>query len=570
MTSADGAALDRDLALDSRMVDAYLARRPFQAGQLGIAARAPMPPITGEQRSSLADEFKAIRSTAASDSHDDWLTAALIEEIADYEIDSLQAGWPEFTVSPLPEAGIASAILTFLPYAGVASADDRARYVEACAAAAAALDASSDELRKGRAAGRLPVRRLVERSIAQIDAYLATPIADDRFVATFADVDDIVRERLRPALARYRDDLVEVVHATARPDERPGLAHLPGGDEIYPAAVRGYTTLPLTPAECADTGLAEVERLRAEVDTIGQRLGVSGGFDAVRSWMLNDPALRFTNADEILSNASEAMQRAIAVVPEWITDLPAATCEVLPMDPVESRHGVLGHYETAPLDRHRPARYWVNVHDPTSRLRYEAEALAFHESVPGHHIEIATSQERPSPSSFRQIAEILPYTEGWALYCEVLADELGLYSDDIARLGMLSFGLWRACRLVVDTGLHAEGWSRDRAVSYLRDNTMLTAANIDNEVDRYIAHPGSALGYLTGRLAIERLKATRVSDFSSRPQQRVFHTSLLANGPLTLRLLGRAMDDPPEIRRRRAVSVKRKSEAMPPAEEPGT
>ncbi len=545
MTSADGAALDRDRDLDSRMVDAYLARRPFQAGQLGVAARSQMPPITGEERASLADEFRAIRSSAASGGHDDWLTAALIEEIAGYEIDSLEAGWPEFTVSPLPEAGIASAILTFLPYASVASADDRTRYVEACAAAAGALDASSGELRRGRAAGRLPVRRLVERSIAQIDAYLATPVADDRFVATLSDVEDIVRERLRPALARYRDDLVEVVHATARPDERPGLAYVPGGDEMYASAVRGYTTLPLTPAECAATGLTEVERLRAEVETIGRRLGMSGGFDAVRAWMLNDPGLRFADADEILSTASAAMERAIALVPEWITDLPAATCEVLPMDPVESGHGVLGHYETAPLDRHRPARYWVNVHDPTTRLRYEAEALAFHESVPGHHIEIATSQERPSPSRFRQVAEVLPYTEGWALYAEVLADELDLYTDDIARLGMLSFGLWRACRLVVDTGLHAEGWTRDRAVAYLRDNTMLTPVNIDNEVDRYIAHPGSALGYLTGRLAIERMKAARVADTSSPPQQRAFHSSLLANGPLTLGLLARAMSDPP-------------------------
>lgn len=543
MTSAGDTALDRDRALDSRMVDAYLARRPFQAGQLGIAPRAPMPPITGEERTALADEFTAIRSRAASGAHDDWLTAALIEEIAGYEIDSLDAGWPEFTVSPLPEAGIASAILTFLPYHGVASADDQARYVDACAAAAAALDASSDELRTGRAAGRLPVRRLVERSIAQIDTYLASSIADDRFVATLADVEGVVRERLRPALARYRDDLAGAVHATARPDDRPGLTYVPGGDEVYAAAVRGYTTLPLTPAECAETGLAEVERLRAEVEGIGRRLGVSGGFDAVRSWMLNDPALRFTHADEILSTASAAMERAIAVVPEWITDLPAATCEVLPMDPVESSHGVLGHYETAPLDRHRPARYWVNVLDPTTRLRYEAEALAFHESVPGHHVEIATSQERPSPSRFRHIAEVLPYTEGWALYAEVLADELGLYSDDVARLGMLSFGLWRACRLVVDTGLHADGWTRDRAVAYLRDNTMLTPANIDNEVDRYIAHPGSALGYLTGRLAIERLKADRVTDTSSRAQQRAFHTALLAHGPLTLALLARSMGD---------------------------
>jgi uncharacterized protein (DUF885 family) len=538
------------------MLSLYLARRPFSAAQLGDGLfDGGLPPVGADRAADLVAgldgvrrelaESLADRGDGAAGSPDDRLTARLMHEIAGDEIAALRAGWDRFTVAPLPEAGLASALLTFLPYASIASEHDGELFARACAGIADTLGTATRELAAGRAAGQLPVARLVRRSIDQIDAYLAGPVAGDRFLAAVAAMPRSLRERvrhlvaeqIRPAFAAYRDDLAGTVVDSARGDDTPGLAFVPGGERIYADAIRCHTTLPISADEAHRIGLQQVGRWREEAASIAESLGWTADFEATRDRLRTDRTLFFRTGAEIEQAAGTALRRAEQATPTWIGPLPAATCEVLAMDPVESPHGVLGHYETAPLDRHRPARYWVNVAEPGTRPRYEAEALAFHESVPGHHLQIGHSQERPSPSRFRQVVEILPYTEGWALYAEGLADEMGLYSGPVDRLGMVSFALWRACRLVVDTGLHAQGWSRRQAVDYLWRNTMLTAANIDNEVDRYIAHPGSALGYLLGRLTIERLKAAVTPAGANPVQQRAFHRRLLDAGPLTMGLL---------------------------------
>jgi uncharacterized protein (DUF885 family) len=548
-------------SVEARMLSLYFARRPFSAAQLGGGLfDGSLPPVGPDRAADLIAGLQGVRRDLAAppvDRHagsgvsardalaDDRVTARLMQEIAGYEIAALRAGWDRFTVAPLPEAGLASALLTFLPYASIGGEHDGELFAGACARIADTLAAATRELAAGRADGQLPVARLVRRSIDQIDTYLTGAVDGDRYLTAVAAMPDSLREwirrlvveQIRPAFASYRDDLAGAVLDSARGDDRPGLAFVPGGEQIYADAIAGHTTLPISADEAHQIGLEQVDRWRAEAASIGESLGWTADFDTTRDRMRTDGALFFRTEQEIQQAARSALRRAERATPVWIGPLPAATCEVLAMDPVESPHGVLGHYETAPLDRHRPARYWVNVADPATRPRYEAEALAFHESVPGHHLEIGRSHERPSPSRFRQVVEILPYTEGWGLYAEGLADEMGLYSGPVDRLGMVSFALWRACRLVVDTGLHAHGWSRRQAVDYLWRNTMLTRANIDNEVDRYIAHPGSALGYLLGRHTIERLKAALVADAADPVQQRAFHGRLLDGGPLTMGLL---------------------------------
>lgn len=543
------------------MLRLYFARRPFSAAQLGGGLfDGSLPPVGPDRAADLiagledlrrdlatlpGDREKAGRVSPEGSSKDDPVTARLMHEIAGYEIAALRAGWDRFTVAPLPEAGLASALLTFLPYASIASEHDGELFARACAGIADTLGAAARELAAGRAAGQLPVARLVRRSIEQIDSYLAGIERDDRYLTAVAAMPDPLRQRVRrlvvqqvrPAFVTYRNGLAAEVLDSARDDDTPGLAYVPGGEKIYADAIRGHTTLPISADEVHRIGLEQVDRWRAAATAIAHGLGWTTEFDTTRDRLRTDPALFFHTGAEIEQAARAALARAQQAAPTWIGPLPAATCEVLAMDPVESPHGVLGHYETAPLDRHRPARYWVNIADPRTRPRYEAEVLAFHESVPGHHLEIGCSQERPSPSRFRQVVEILPYTEGWGLYAEGLADVMGLYSGPVDRLGMVSFALWRACRLVVDTGLHSQGWSRPRAVEYLWRNTILTRANIDNEVDRYIAHPGSALGYLLGRLTIEKLRAGFVTDAADPAQQRAFHRRLMAGGPLTMGLL---------------------------------
>lgn len=540
-------------ALEQEMLDCYFTRRPLAAAQLGLdRARGLLPPVSTGEVDRLIDRYRILRSRI---SRVPWsrlaapelLTVRLMDQICGDEIASLSLYADRYCVSPLPEAGLASALLTFLPYASVTSDvtdTSAAGYLAACAAIPQALADYTEELSAGRGAGRSPVRRLVDRSTAQLRTYLAGPIEQDVLLAPLSGAGPepdrsrltrMIEQQIRPAFARLADEFDGPVRDTARADDRAGICWLPNGAADYRVLIREHTTLDLDPKQLHELGVDRIERLEAEAVAIARRLGWAGDFAAVRDRLRNDPALRFADGAQMLTAAASAMNRAAARVPEWITDLPAARCEVRPMAATETDHGVIGHYETAPLDRSGPAVYWLNTAEPADRTMFEAEALAFHESVPGHHIEIATSQEAISGSEFRRLVQIMPYTEGWALYAERLADEMGLYGSDLDRLGMVSFDLWRSCRLVVDTGLHELGWSRSRAVDYLWEHSILGRGNVVNEVDRYLAHPGSALAYMVGRLTIAQLReAVGAVD---REQLRAFHDRLLRRGPLTLGLL---------------------------------
>jgi uncharacterized protein (DUF885 family) len=212
------------------------------------------------------------------------------------------------------------------------------------------------------------------------------------------------------------------------------------------------------------------------------------------------------------------------------------------IEPYEEKDSTIAYYRQPATDGSRPGTYYVNTYAPETRPRYEAEALAFHESVPGHHVQIAIAQELPGLPEFRRHLGVTAFVEGWALYTERLADEMGLYSSDVDRLGMLSFDAWRASRLVVDTGLHAKGWSRAQAIAFLRDNTALADNNVDNEVDRYIGWPGQALAYKLGQLEIQRLRADAQRRLGARFDVAAFHDALLANGAVSLKVLAGELD----------------------------
>lgn len=555
---ADSAARLR--AIESEVIGCYLAVRAFDAAVLGepVWDRQLLPAISTGAQDDLATrirhaqaELAAIEPTAFAT--DDQLTLAMMTELTGYDIDALAARAPRYVVSPLPEAGLTAALLLFLPQASVGTDAALGTFVRAVREIPAALTDSLAELAAGRAAGQNPVAHLTERAAGQIDLYLATPPERDPYVAAarsascpagprLADeLRQLVTGAIRPAFRRYRDALASEVLPCARDTSRPGLCWLPGGPDSYRAAVRAHTTLDIGPEEIHQAGLELGARIQREAGQVAQLLGWEPDFASVRDRLRSDRSLYFRTADEMIAAADAAMRRAMAAVPDWICELPAATCEVRLMDPLETRNGVLGRYQSAPLDRHAPSMYWLNTASPARRPVYEAQALAHHESVPGHHIEVSKSQEAAIGSRFRQLAEVTPYREGWALYMERFADQIGLYSGPLDRLGMLSFQLWRAGRLVVDTGMHEHGWSREQAIGYLWDNTILTRENVENEVDRYIACPGQALGYMAGQLAFQRLRAASVADSSSAAQHRAFHSRVLAHGPLTLSCLGRSL-----------------------------
>jgi uncharacterized protein (DUF885 family) len=276
-------------------------------------------------------------------------------------------------------------------------------------------------------------------------------------------------------------------------------------------------------------GLDLVARYRDEVAAAAH----DDDIGAVLRSLRDEPGLRKETGEEILDYVSAAYGRADAALDRWFRPYPRVPCEIREIDPIQARGGIIGYYHPAPGDGSRPATLWVNTFQPAQRSLVGYEALAFHEGVPGHHLQNNVSRGTGLPE-FRRYLKATAHSEGWGLYSERLADEMGLYSSATARLGMLTSALWRACRLVVDTGLHRLGWSRSRAVEYMRDNTALTAADIDNEVDRYLAAPGQALAYLVGGVRIEQLRTATRERLGAAFDIAEFHHRVLADGSVPL------------------------------------
>jgi uncharacterized protein (DUF885 family) len=249
-----------------------------------------------------------------------------------------------------------------------------------------------------------------------------------------------------------------------------------------------------------------------------------------------DDALFFDSAEEVESKARSALAAAQTAMPDFFGRLPVAECVVEPIPDYEAPYTTVAYYRSA-TPGERPGTYFINIYAPETRPRHEAEVLAFHESIPGHHLQIAIAQELSEVPAFRRHGGFTAYVEGWALYTERLADEMGLYTGDVDRLGMLSFDAWRAARLVVDTGVHHKGWSREQAVAFLVENTPLATNNIDNEVDRYITWPGQALAYKTGQIEILRMRRQAEEALGSDFDIKAFHDVVLGAGAVPLPVL---------------------------------
>ena len=343
-----------------------------------------------------------------------------------------------------------------------------------------------------------------------------------------SDLRAAVRDVIRPAFERYlavvRDEILP-----GRASERPcrACSTSPGGREAYARLIEAHTSLPLTAEEIHAIGLEEVARIDAELAVLGERVLGTSDLVEIRRRLRSDPAMHFATRDEVREMADLSLARANAAVPEWFGILPKAPCVVITMPEHEERHSTIAYYRQPAMDGSRPGQYAINTSEPTTRPRYEAQALAYHEAVPGHHLQLAISQELTDLPDFRRHNGPTAYIEGWGLYTERLADEMGLYSGDLDRIGVLSFDAWRACRLVVDTGMHALGWTRQQAIDYMLEHTVLAENNVVNEIDRYIAIPAQALAYKIGQREILRLRA----EAKERARRRLRHPRLPRRRP---------------------------------------
>ena len=415
------------------------------------------------------------------------------------------------------------------------------------------VDQQVVQLRRGLDEGRTSVAGSVGRVIAQLDELLARPLEDwpllEPLQAKHASWSDgawrafevglagAVRDGLRPAFVRYRAFLADEALPRARDEAHVGICHLPGGLETYASLARAHTTTDRSPQEIHEIGLAEIARIDAEIVELGGRVLGTRDLPTTLAALRGDPSVHFSSGEEIVGVAERSLARAVAAIPAWFGRLPQAQCVVVRMQAHEEQHATIAYYREPPQDGSRPGRYYINTYAPQTRPRYEAEALAFHESVPGHHLQIAIGQELEHLPAFRRHAETTAFVEGWGLYAERLADEMGLYSADLDRIGMLSFDAWRASRLVVDTGMHALAWSRSAAIDFMAAHTALATNNIANEVDRYIGWPGQALAYKIGQLEIRALRGEAQAALGAAFDIRRFHDAVLGHGALPLGVL---------------------------------
>lgn len=444
------------------------------------------------------------------------------------------------------EIGLLPVLLTFLPRFPLVTAEHGERYLAKLAAFPAMVEGLSDRLRRAAAAGRTPIRLAVIETVAGIDRYLAAGPAADPLARQVAP-HELGREaaarfseslrtaldgRVRPALAGLRAVLKEAVLPAARPDDRPGLCHLAGGAEGYERLVWANTSLDLGAEEVHRIGLAQVARLEEEYRLVAGPLLGTEDLPVIYARLREDPELRYRDGASLVADARAALARAEAAMAGWFGTVPRAACTA-----AETAQGALAFYSSPARDGSKPGTFFFNTSDPAAWGTFQLEAVTYHEGIPGHHLQIALAQELPGLHDLHRELYITAFSEGWGLYTERLADEMGLYTSDLARVGMLAADSMRACRLVVDTGMHALGWTRDEAIEFMLAHSPLSRRTVTGEIDRYIGDPGQALGYMIGRLEIDSIRRVAQERLGPRFDIRGFHDAVLGAGSVPLPVL---------------------------------
>ena len=529
--------------------EAYLERHPVNATSLGDRRFDDrLDDETPAGRSAWARTLEGLEARLSELPGDlDAVTRAALAEALRNDRAFLEADLDSFSVDPMD--GIQVSLLAIPSYQLIRNASEAEALLARWRAMPAALDVAVDRLRAGLREGRTGVATPIAKVLEQIDDLLARPDAEWP-LATPAQQAPEVRDELhriiggeiRPAYQRFRAFLADELVPHARPDDRPGMLHVPNGADGYRLLARAHTSLDTPPGEIHAIGLGEIERIDAEFVDLGARLLGTDGLAATLRSLREDPALHFTTRDEIFESAVRSLERANAAIPDWFGRLPKAPCKVVRMPEHEEKHSTIAYYREPSADGSRPGQHFINTYAPETRPRYEAETLAFHESVPGHHLQLAIMQELDGLPAFRRFNGCTAYIEGWGLYTERLSEEMGLLSGEIDRFGVLSFDAWRASRLVVDTGIHALGWTRQQAIDFMVAHTALGENNVANEVDRYIAWPGQALAYKLGQLELLRLRAEARDRQGDRFDIRRFHDVVLGQGALPLPVLGAAVE----------------------------
>jgi uncharacterized protein (DUF885 family) len=406
-------------------------------------------------------------------------------------------------------------------------------------------------MREGLREGRVHPQVVVKRMPPQVEKQLVEDATKSAFYGPFtrfpASVPAAEQQRLAaagreavartvlPALKRYHQFLEGEYQPKA--SEQVGISRLPEGAALYAFLARQYTTTSLTPDEIHALGLSEVKRLRAEMEAVKAKAGFQGPLPEFFRFLRTDARFYYRTGDELLTRYRSLSKRIDPLLVRLFKTLPRQPYGVEPTPEAMAPDATTGFYYPGASDGSRPGTYLVNLYRPETRPRWEMVPLTLHEAVPGHHLQVALAAEQTGIPDFRRFGYHVAYGEGWALYCETLGDELGLYDDPYDKFGQLAYDMWRAVRLVVDTGMHVKGWTRQQALDFFMENAPRQELDVTNEIDRYIAWPAQALAYKIGQLRIRELRTRAERELGPRFDVREFHDVVLLDGSLPLDVL---------------------------------
>jgi uncharacterized protein (DUF885 family) len=405
---------------------------------------------------------------------------------------------------------------------------------------------------------RVATERNLLRTIDQLENYLSSAIdKDPLLLVNFSPeisesqisewkekAKKIIETNVRPTVLTYMEQLKLEHLPNGRSDDQSGIMWIDGGEETYLRALRKYTGhKDITVKDVHQVGLSEIDRLKKEFFKIGE--GVFPGVttpEEVLHKMQTDSSMRYESKEQMLQLAVDTIERAYKPLGEWFTVFPKSPCKVLPVPAASEQHAPPAYYYPPLPDGSRDGTYFLNTYKAETKSIFEAESVAFHEAIPGHHLDRTIAIELQDVPDFQRYVASTAFVEGWGLYSEQLANEMGLYSNDVQQLGRLGNDAWRACRLVLDTGMHGMGWSRDKAIKFFKANSPIEEINSEIETDRYIAWPGQACSYKMGQLKIEELRRKAENELGDKFDIRYFHDEVLCDGGITLPILENKID----------------------------
>lgn len=531
----------------------------FQANEFSNPDQ-PFPDISIEARQRRNDFYKnelgGLRLIKTDDlSEQEKINYEMLRFVLEDRVAAFESGFYQIPMNA--EGGWFSDFVLRAGNYSFDSVEDVEKYFEAITAFPAYNEAHLDLMRKGMLEGRTLPKFLVNNSLEMVKTQCVDLPGESHFFSVLDNMSDnisegerkklrrqgrtLVAEKILPAYRKLRGFLQNEYMPEAV--DAYGVSACTGGMEYYAQRVKYFTTLDMTPDEVFEIGQNEVARIKKEMEAIIQELEFEGSFSDFLKFLRTDEQFYAGSPREILGYASYLSKKIDGLLPNYFYKLPRNSYGVQPVPAAIAPNYTSGRYSPGSLTQGRAGNYWVNTTMLKSRPLYAMPALTLHEAVPGHHLQISLAQEMEGLPAFRRNTYLSAFGEGWALYGEWLGEEMGIYETPYERFGKLTYEMWRACRLVVDPGLHVKGWSRQEAIDFLSENTALSIHECTTEIDRYIGWPGQAVSYKIGELTIRRLRAKAEDELGEQFDLRAFHDLLLSNGSVPLFILEGMVND---------------------------